>query len=278
MPEPPAVGHELRAGLGRLASPPVERIELWPNPPDDPAGTPFIVPGALGGIHAVRAVSRPTILSSKVGGRGSDTGVVICPGGAMLFVSTGNEGTPLAAWMNDRGLSAHVLEYRTLPTVSDDEPGVRFSTGFADGSLERDIGAHVETAAADVADAVRWARDRHEKVVVLSFSAGAIATMAAIVMFGLQVDAAAAVYLPQFPVLPVPADAPPLFVAAAVDDPLGIDGSTNLLQGWRAASRPVELHLFEGGGHGFGLGLPGTTSDGWVDLFRTWLRTHDLVS
>ena len=95
----------------------------------------------------------------------------------MLFVSTGNEGTPVAGWLGSRGLSAHVLEYRTLPSGSDHELGMRFETGFADGSLQRDIAGHIEVAAADVADAVRWARERHDKVVVLGFSAGAIATM-----------------------------------------------------------------------------------------------------
>ena len=139
----------------------------------------------------------------------------------MLFVSTGNEGTPVAGWLGSRGLSAHVLEYRTLPSGSDHELGMRFETGFADGSLQRDIAGHIEVAAADVADAVRWARERHDKVVVLGFSAGAIATMGAILMFGLEVDAVAAIYLPQFPALPVPAGAPPLFIAAAVDDQLG---------------------------------------------------------
>lgn len=225
---------------------------------------------------AVRAVTRPTILTDPASDPGSSTGVVVCPGGAMLFVSTGNEGTPVARWLNGRGLSAHVLEYRTLPSSTDEEPGTRFATGFADGSLQREIESHVEHAAADVAEAVRWARERHDRVVVLGFSAGAIAAMGAILMYGLDVDATAAVYLPQFPLLPVPSHAPPLFVAAAVDDPLGIDGSMHLVQGWREASRPVELHLFESGGHGFGLGVPGTTTRDWMELLQTWLTSHRL--
>jgi len=256
----------------------VHRIELWSDPPDEPAGTALKLPGDPVTGHAVRAVTRPTILSVPDADPGSSTGVVVCPGGAMLFVSTGNEGTPVAGWLGSRGLSAHVLEYRTLPSGSDHELGMRFETGFADGSLQRDIAGHIEVAAADVADAVRWARERHDKVVVLGFSAGAIATMGAILMFGLEVDAVAAIYLPQFPALPVPAGAPPLFIAAAVDDQLGIDGSFTLAQGWRDAERPVELHVFDSGGHGFGLGVPGTTSDGWIQLLHTWLTTHGLAT
>lgn len=254
----------------------MERIELWTNPPAEPAGTPFGLTGDLGATGAVRAITRPTIVTDPESDPGSSTGVVVCPGGGMLFVSSGNEGTPVTRWLNSRGLSAHVLEYRTLPSSTDDELGIRFETGLADGSLARDIAGHLELAAADVAEAVRWARDRHEKVVVLGFSAGAIAAMGAILMYGLEVDATASIYLPQFPALPVPVDAPPLFVAAAVDDPLGIDGSNSLARGWREAARPVELHLFETGGHGFGLGLAGTTSADWMNLLTTWLTTHGL--
>jgi acetyl esterase/lipase len=51
----------------------------------------------------------------------------------------------------------------------------------------------------------------------------------------------------------VPADAPPLFVALAADDPFFANGGFGLIESWRAAKKPAEFHLYEQGGHGFGM-------------------------
>jgi acetyl esterase/lipase len=51
----------------------------------------------------------------------------------------------------------------------------------------------------------------------------------------------------------VPADAPPLFIALAADDPFFANGGFGLIDSWRTAKKPVELHLYEQGGHGFGM-------------------------
>jgi acetyl esterase/lipase len=72
----------------------------------------------------------------------------------------------------------------------------------------------------------------------------------------------------------VPADAPPLFIALAADDPLFGNGGFGLIDSWRAAKRPVEFHLFEQGGHGFGMYRKTTTSTGWFDAFSRWLGMH----
>lgn len=255
----------------------MERVELWPDPPGEAPGREFTLPEVFGGSRAVRAVTRPTLLPFPLEARHPDTAVLICPGGGMLFVSTENEGTPVAERANGGGLSAYVLEYRTLPTSADDEPSARFLTGAADGSLAREVAEHAPLAAADVADAVSWARARHDAVVVVGFSAGAVAAVHAIVDDGLEVDAAAAVYLPQHPAATSTPSAPPLFIAAAADDVLGISGSLDLFASWRRHGRPAELHLIETGSHGFGLGTAGTTSDGWFDLLLAWLRAHRLA-
>jgi hypothetical protein len=38
------------------------------------------------------------------------------------------------------------------------------------------------------------------------------------------------------------------------------------------AKIPFELHLFQQGGHGFGLGLAGGAPRQWMDLCETWMR------
>jgi acetyl esterase/lipase len=95
------------------------------------------------------------------------------------------------------------------------------------------------------------------------FSAGAMLTMAT-ALHGQDARPAfiANIYGPLAAVT-VPADAPPLFVALAADDPLFAKGGYGLVDSWRAAGRPVEFHLYEQGGHGFGMYPKTATSAGW---------------
>jgi acetyl esterase/lipase len=68
-----------------------------------------------------------------------------------------------------------------------------------------------------------------------------------------------------------------MFVALAADDPFFGTGGFGLIESWRAAKRPVEFHLFEQGGHGFGMYPKTTTSTGWFDEFTRWMAMHDLL-
>src|SRR5439155_1507824 len=66
----------------------------------------------------------------------------------------------------------------------------------------------------------------------------------------------------------VPADAPPMFVAAATDDQLGLALDSILLyEKWSAAHKSVELHMFAKGGHGFGMRKQDLPTDHWIDRF-----------
>ena len=76
---------------------------------------------------------------------------------------------------------------------------------------------------------------------------------------------------------PVPKDAPPAFIATAVDDPLLAKAARPMFDAWRAANRPAELHLYERGGHGFGLVPQGSSSDHWFDEFVWWMEGRGLL-
>ena len=130
--------------------------------------------------------------------------------------------------------------------------------------------AHREAAAADGNRALELVRPRAERVVLLGFSAGGRLVSEALVSPGpVCPDAAAIVYLPSVRA-EVPAG-PPLFLAAAADDPLGISGTVDLLRSWSSAGRPVEAHVYPAGGHGFGMRRQGLPSDGWIERFGEWL-------
>jgi acetyl esterase/lipase len=76
---------------------------------------------------------------------------------------------------------------------------------------------------------------------------------------------------------PVPADAPPLFTAAAQDDIL-IKIVEGVHADWTAANRSSELHVFARGAHGFGMVKQGFPSDRWTDLFTAWLDDLGLAA
>jgi acetyl esterase/lipase len=53
--------------------------------------------------------------------------------------------------------------------------------------------------------------------------------------------------------------------------------STRFYSAWRAASHPVELHIYSKGGHGFGMNKQGLPSDGWIDRFAEWLQAQGFL-
>jgi acetyl esterase/lipase len=74
----------------------------------------------------------------------------------------------------------------------------------------------------------------------------------------------------------VPKDAPPMFTAIASDDFL-FKGQFGVVKSWFDAGRPVEFHLYQNGGHGFGLGYPGNTASGWFPVFLRWLDVNGFL-
>ena len=97
--------------------------------------------------------------------------------------------------------------------------------------------------------------------------------------FSLPVAKAAFIGLINGPLSPVttPADAPPMFVALAADDPFFANSGFGLIDSWRAAKRPAEFHLYEQGGHGFGMYPKTTTSTGWFDACVRWIGMHGML-
>jgi hypothetical protein len=92
-------------------------------------------------------------------------------------------------------------------------------------------------------------------------------------------DFAALIYSPQADTMIVPPDAPPLFLACAIDDPnVPATESIATWQAWHGAGRPADLHVFATGGHGFGTTRTGHGTDAWIDLYGTWLRGLGLSS
>jgi acetyl esterase/lipase len=232
--------------------------------------------------EVVTNVTKPALTIYKpAAGASNGSAVVICPGGGFMALSINSEGVDVAKWVASRGMTAFVLKYRLAHTGEDATQ--EFMTLFSD---KEKFGAILEkTVPLSIADgmaAVKYVRAHAsdwglsaDKVGIIGFSAGG--TVAAATGFRYTPDGRPAFVAPIYAADSmlkdaVPADAPPMFLAAASDDSLGLTmDSVDLYDRWEAAHKSVELHMYAKGGHGFGMRKQGTPSDEWIDRFGDWL-------
>jgi acetyl esterase/lipase len=232
---------------------------------------------------SVRNVTRPT-LTPFLPKRGKATGaaVIVAPGGAFMLLAMDHEGWQVARALADRGIAAFVLKYRLIETPADEKAAMQFVGSMMmkevsapmEGALLRQSVAPKDATAAIAmvrAGAAKWKIDP-KRVGIIGFSAGAMTSRR------IAIDAPPAerpnfvgyIYGPQ-DAEAVPADAPPLFNAIALDDQLFPSKGFPIAEAWHAAKRPVEVHAYQNGGHGFGLGQPGMTTSYMLDQFVAWM-------
>lgn len=196
--------------------------------------------------------------------------VIVCPGGGYQILAVNHEGTEIAQWLNALGYTAYVLRYR----VPDNREG----------------------ALQDVQRAIRIARAENpgKLVGVMGFSAGASLTARAATRFQLpsytatdetdtqsaRPDFAALIY-PAYmdegehhtltPELTITEQTPPFFVFQTADDPYG-NSALVISQALRNHKIPVQLHIYEKGGHGYGLRANlAEAASKWPKLMEEWL-------
>ena len=237
------------------------------------------------GYFQVRNVQQATLLPFLPPAHlATGDAIIVAPGGGFRGLAIENEGWAVAQALADRGITAFVLKYRVLPTPPS---FVTFRQGVlaamrGESSPFAPPADTPERSLVDAAGALRYVRDHAmsygidpARVGMMGFSAGGFLSLTAALQ--LPADQRPAFIAPIYPRMAarsVPADAPPMFVAIAADDFLIGDGSLGVISSWLRAKRPVEFHLYQSGGHGFGLGFAGTPTAGWFDAFLRW---HDLT-
>ena len=196
--------------------------------------------------------------------------VIVCPGGGYQILAVNHEGTEIAQWLNALGYTAYVLRYR----VPDNREG----------------------ALQDVQRAIRIARTENpgKQVGVMGFSAGASLTARAATRFqspsytatdetdtqSARPDFAALIY-PAYmdegehhtltPELTITEQTPPFFVFQTADDRYG-NSALVISQALRNHKIPVQLHIYEKGGHGYGLRANlAEAASKWPKLMEEWL-------
>jgi acetyl esterase/lipase len=234
--------------------------------------------------EVVANVTKPSLIIFKPSPElRNGTALVICPGGGFMALSINSEGTDVAKYMTARGVTAFVLKYRLAHTGEDATQ--EFAAMLADRQKFREMaGKVVPLAVADGLAAVTYVRQHAsewgvspDRVGIIGFSAGGAVTAG--VAFHYLPEGRPAFVAPiyaggeKFNDASVPADAPPMFVAAATDDQLGLaPQSVALYQKWSDAHKSAELHLYAKGGHGFGMRKQNLPTDHWIDRFADWLE------
>ena len=261
-------------------------IPLWPEgvpEPRVPAEPAETVEVGKDGISRRSNVSNPRLVVHDI--PQSDpaklrSGVIVVPGGGFSILADEHEGSDICRWFNERGFVAFLLLHR-VPTRTFEHPN-------AGPVLDAQKAVHeVRRRAAE------YKLDPH-RITLLGFSAGGQTALVAAANPP-RFDPAAAVgsARPDAVVLVYPwqvggpdgtgvrsdvtidAGTPPMFIAQASNDPASLPQSAAaLFLALLKAKVPAELHIYEAGGHGFGMrnreNAPGTSD--WPNRAMDWLR------
>ncbi|AQS87750.1 hypothetical protein NCH01_07780 [Neoasaia chiangmaiensis] len=280
-----------------------ETVSLWSG--SSPAG-----PGPEGRpIVSARGsatdIARP-VLGVFRPARPNGAAVLIAAGGGYRHLNLGSEAMPAARWLNTLGVTAFVLVYRlpregwtntAMAPFQDVQRAVRLVRARAStygidpgriGGLGFSAGGHLiglhavrqDWPAGQPVDPIDRVPDRLNAVMLLypvvTLESPFGHTQTRRQLLGEWPDAAAcAAWSIQ---TYIRAGDAPFFLAQAEDDPIANPENTAILtDACRARGVPVERHLYPDGGHGFGMGRPGTPTMAWPGQAYRWMRLRRLI-
>jgi acetyl esterase/lipase len=266
-------------------------LPLWPEGPPSPLPPTSEATAKMiqsyGGATPTRltGITDPTITVYRPESP-NGAAVIVAPGGGFMFLSYSFEGTAVCEWLNQIGVTAILLKYRT-PTRDAAAP---FELPVQDAQRAMGLTRH---------HAKDWGVDP-ARVGLLGFSAGAnLAGHAAW-------DRTARTY-PQKPELDdprgpdfvvfvygggfldksdptkfregfeLPADAPPAFFLVAHDDKSNPVEAARLYLEYKKRDLVAELHICAKGGHGFGMRKDQNPINQWPDWCADWMKSVGLL-
>ena len=226
--------------------------------------------------------------------------VVICPGGGYGGLAVDHEGVQIADWLNKNGITGVILRYRLgpryhHPAMIDDanrairtvraraeewgvEPNKIAILGFsAGGHLASTAGTHFDAGKADAKDPIERVSSRPDRLILL-YPVIALATP-----YGhggslknlLGENPPAELVESLSNERQVTPETPPTFLAHTNED-TAVPPENSLLfaLALRKAKVPLELHIFEKGRHGLGLGGGDPAFSAWPKLCIEWLKVQ----
>ena len=286
-----------------------ETIPLWPNGlPGGETASPVpqtVETSTVPDVHnrQISGIAHPqlTVLRPQAP---DGSALLIIPGGSYLFEALDNEGLAPASLFASHGITTFVLTYR-LPSegwknganvpLQDAQRAMRIIRyncpdygheptrsgvlGFsAGGHLAALLATKYETDSYPATDAI----DEFDAKPSFAALLYPVITM----LLPYAHEASRVRLLGAKPTLAqrtaysaeraVTVATPPTFLCAANDDPdVPLDNTFMMFGSLRAAKVPAELHVFEKGGHGFGLGEPTEPVAQWPELFLRWGASHN---
>ncbi|GAB3986935.1 hypothetical protein GCM10028807_05410 [Spirosoma daeguense] len=284
-----------------------EIIKLWPDNaiPNAIAGTSITEKSETDatGILRISNVSVPTLtvyLPPKEKATGAS--VMICPGGGYGILAASHEGSDVAKWFNNLGITAFVLKYRLPnPAIMTNQHEVPLMDAMQGMTLIRQ-------------NAAKYGLDV-TKIGVMGFSAGGhlAATLATHYHMGPKASEQAK---PNFAILMYPvvtfgdkahtgsrdkllgnlntsadllayysnelqvtSKTPPTFLVHSEDDKaVPVENSINFYLSCLKNQVPAEMHLYSQGGHGYGLRTAKFGSlNTWPESCKAWLVSLGLA-
>jgi acetyl esterase/lipase len=268
-----------------------QEIKLYPNGPKESNG--ISVAESYRDPEFIINTSEPRMYAYLVNKeKASGTAVLICPGGGYSGVSMIKEGSEIAKWFNELGVSAFVLYYR-MPNGHSAVPLTDAQTalgiihqhakewniaankigimGFsAGGHLASTVGTHFKT------------KEQRPAFMILGYP---VVTMKNELTHAgsrknlLGDNPSEEIINLYSNELLVTNNTPPTFIVHATDDKtVPVKNSVQLYQALKSRKIVAELDTFAVGGHGFGMRKRGIPVDNWPELLQKWLKANVLIN
>jgi len=257
-------------------------------------------PGAQGAADADVPTLTPFLLAPAKAGAAA---FIVCPGGAYGHLAP-HEGAPVAQWLNSLGIHAFVLKYRLGPKyhhpaeMLDVQRAIRLVRSRADqwhldanrigivgfsagGHLASTAATHFDAGIPDDPDPINRVSSRPDLAIlaypVISMADPYAHALSRKNLLGDNPDPALELLLSND--RQVTAQTPPCFILHTADDrTVPVENSLLFAMACRQHKVPVELHVFEHGPHGFGLGGNDPVLTTWPSIAAQWLRRHKFVT
>lgn len=230
--------------------------------------------------------------------------VMICPGGGYGALAFDHEGNAIAKWLNDNGIAGIILKYRlpsdqimkdkTVGPLQDAQEAMRVIRrhasewkidpkrigviGFsAGGHLASTISTHYAEKVYDVKDNTS-ARPDFSLLIYPVVSMDTLFTHMGSRNNLLGLKPGNDLVQRFSNELQITADTPPAFLVHSSDDnAVPVMNSIGYYKGLQKNKIPAELHIFQKGGHGYGLATGKGTESSWPDLCMQWLKEMGLI-
>ena len=208
------------------------------------------------------------------------TCVIIAPGGGHHILAYDLEGTEVAEWLNTLGITGIVLKYRVparnpdtrwKAAVQDAQRTVSLVRGRADelGIASNKIGLMGFSAGAQTAGLTTLLQARQYAPIDGYDDVSFIPDFVGIIYLGYPMH--------EEPGISINPDLPPFFFAVTHDDSNRSIASAELYIKLKKADVPAELHIYESGGHGYGLRATEKPVTGWNLMMADWMKQIGMI-